>query len=91
MKCRFLQLFISLCFRIYQGLSIGTERKSRPRDYKKKSLLTQLIMEFFLLVNVKISTNAGILTFMNRKNSTVSLYEPEKRPESLDIFILMSI
>ena len=47
-------------------------------------------MSFFLLINVKMTTVVGILTFMSRKNSIVGLSEPEKA-EFLDIFILMSI
>ena len=35
-------------------------------------------MKFFLLINVKMPTIVGILTFMSRKNSILSLSEPEK-------------
>ena len=35
-------------------------------------------MEFFLLINIKMPTIVGILTFMSRKNSILGLYEPEK-------------
>ena len=45
-------------------------------------------MEFFLLINVKMPTIVGILTFMGRKNSILGLSEPEKKPEILDGFIL---
>ena len=54
------------------------------------SCSTQLSMKFFLLINVKMPTIVGILTFMSRKNSILSLSEPENA-EFLDIFILMSI
>ena len=37
-----------------------------------------LSMNFFLLVNVKMPTIGGILTFMSKKNSTIGLSEPEK-------------
>ena len=47
-------------------------------------------MKFFLLINVKMPTIVGILTFMTLKNSILALYEPENA-EFLDIFILMSI
>ena len=47
-------------------------------------------MTFFLLINVKMPTNVGILTFMSRKNSILGLSEPEKA-EILDIFILTRI
>ena len=48
-------------------------------------------MNFFLLINVKMPTIVGILTFMNRKNSIISLSEPKKNDEFPGIFILMSI
>ena len=37
---------------------------------------TQLSMKFFLLINVKMPTIVGILTFMSRKNSIIGLSEP---------------
>ena len=33
---------------------------------------------FFLLINVKMPTIVGILTFMRRKNSILGIYDPEK-------------
>ena len=39
---------------------------------------TQLSMKFFLLINVKMPTIVGILTFLNMKNSIISLSEPKK-------------
>ena len=47
-------------------------------------------MKFFLLINVKMPTIVGILTFMSKKNSIIGLSEPEKAV-FLDIFIFMSI
>ena len=35
-------------------------------------------MEFFLLLDVKMSTIVGILIFMSRKISIIGLYDPEK-------------
>ena len=61
-----------------------------PRGYKTFSCSTQLSMNFFLPINVKMPTIVGILTFMSRKNSILGLYESEKA-EFLDIFILKSI
>ena len=46
--------------------------------------------DFFLLINVKMPTIVGILTYMSRKSSIVGLSETEKA-EFLDILILMSI
>ena len=43
-----------------------------------------------MLINVKMPTVVGILTFMSRKNSILGLSEP-KKAEFLDIFGLMSI
>ena len=42
------------------------------------SCSTQLSMEFSLLINVKMPTMVGILTFVSRKNSILGLYDPEK-------------
>ena len=42
------------------------------------SCSTQLSMKFFLLINVKMPTTVGILTFMSRKNNILCLSEPEK-------------
>ena len=40
-----------------------------PKVIKLFSCSTQLSMKFFLLINVKMLTFFGILTFMSRKNS----------------------
>ena len=44
----------------------------------------------FLLINVKMPTIFGILTFMSRKISVLGLSEP-KKAELLEIFTLKSI
>ena len=44
----------------------------------KISFSTQLSMQFFLLINVKMPTIVGILTLMSRKNNILDLSEPEK-------------
>ena len=46
--------------------------------------------DFFLLINVKMPTPVGILTFMSGKISILDLSEP-KITEFLDIYILMNI
>ena len=61
-----------------------------PEVIKHFSCSTQLSTKFFLLINVKMPTIVGILTFRSRKNSILSLSESEKA-EFLDIFIFMSI
>ena len=60
-----------------------------PRLKKLFSCSTQLSMKFFLLINVKMPTIVGILTFMSRKNNILGLFESEKA-DFLNIFILMS-
>ena len=47
-------------------------------------------MKFFLLINVKMPTIVGILTFISRQNGILGLLKP-KKVVFLDIFILMSI
>ena len=54
------------------------------------SCSTQLSMNFFLLINVKMPTIVDILTFMSEKNSSLGLSNP-KKAEFLDIYIHMSI
>ena len=39
---------------------------------------TQLSIKIFLLINVKMPTFVGILTFMNGKNSILGVSEPGK-------------
>ena len=47
-----------------------------PRGHKTFSCSTQL--KFFLLINVKMLTIDGILTFMSGKNSILGLSDPKK-------------
>ena len=61
-----------------------------PEVIKLSSCSTQLSMKLFLLINVKMPTIVGILTFMSGKNSDLVLPEP-KKAEFLDTFVLMSI
>ena len=53
-----------------------TER-SGPEVIKLFSCSTQLSMKFFLLINVKMPTIVGILTFRSGKNSILGLSEPK--------------
>ena len=50
----------------------------RPRGYKTFFVLNSTEHGIFLLINVKMPSTVGILTFMSRKNSILSLSEPEK-------------
>ena len=61
--------------------------KPGPEVIKLFSCSTQLSMKFFRLINVKMPTFVGILTFMSGKNSILGLPEP-KNVAFLDIFIL---
>ena len=56
----------------------------------KISCSTQLSMNYFLLINIKMPTIVGILTLMSRKNSIVGFSEPDKKLHFLS-FILRSI
>ena len=60
------------------NLEMKDEWLTRPLGNKKKSCPTQVSMNFFLLINVKMPTIVGILTFMSRKNSVLGLSELEK-------------
>ena len=53
--------------------------RTGPEVIKLFSCSTQVSMKFFLLMNVKITTIVGILTFMNRKNNILGLSESEKK------------
>ena len=55
-----------------------SEIKSGPEIIKLFSCSTQLSMKFFLLINVKMPTIVGILTFMSRKKSILGSSETTK-------------
>ena len=58
---------------------------------KKISYSTQLSMKFFLLINVKMPTIVGILTFISRKNSILDLSEPEKKLNFMIFLYLQAV
>ena len=80
------------CVPIPLSLKNSTRGKQNPGPEVINRILcfTQLSMKFLLIINVKMPTTVGILTFMSMKNSIKGLSEP-KKTEFLDIFILMSI
>ena len=43
-------------------------------------------MKFFLLINVKMPTTVGILTYMSQKNSILGLFEPKKAEIFIDFY-----
>ena len=53
-------------------IGLGLSIRSWPRGYKTFLCSAQLSMKFFLLINVKMPTIVGILTFMSGKNSILS-------------------
>ena len=61
-----------------------------PQVIKIFSCSTQPSMNFFQLINVKMQTIVGILTFMSRKIAFYANLSLQK-DEFLDIFILMCI
>ena len=56
-----------------------------PEVIKLFSCSTLLSMKCFLLINVKMPTIVGILTFMSRQNSIIGLSDT-KKDEFLDTF-----
>ena len=50
-------------------LYLALVRPTRPRDYKTFSCSTQLSNKFILIINVKMPTIVGILTFISRINT----------------------
>ena len=59
-------------------LSLTEYDGCKPEVIKLFSDSTHLSMKFLLTINVKMPTIVGILIFMSRKNSILSLSEPEK-------------
>ena len=69
------------------GIALVFTMESWPRGYKS-FFHAQLSMKFFLLLNVKMPTMVGILTFKSGKNSILDLSEPRKKPNFL-IFLYL--
>ena len=57
----------------YFEISVFEISRVGPEVMKLFSSSNQLSMKFFLLINVKMPTNVGILTFMSRKNSILGV------------------
>ena len=53
---------------LLSGLHSSVCVRSRPEVIKLFSCSTQVIMKFILLINVKMPTTVGILTFISRIN-----------------------
>ena len=63
-------------------------QNNKPRGHKAFFMLNSIEPKIFLLINVKMPTMIGILTFMSRENSILGLPEPKI---FLGMFILKSI
>ena len=59
-----------------------------PEVIKLFSCSTQLSMKVFLLINVKMPTNVGILTFRSGKIAFKAYLSLKKKAEFLDILYL---
>ena len=57
---------------------ISLSLESVPEVVKPFLMLSSVEHEIFLFINVKMPIIVGILTFMNRKSSFISLSEPKK-------------
>ena len=69
----------SLVIRPGSYLLTKTFNQTKPGpDVIKKNMLNSAELKLILLINVKMPTTVGILTFMNRKSSILGLYELEK-------------
>ena len=67
-------------------IRINTVHQSGPEVIKLFSCSTQLSMKFFLLINVKMPTIVGILTFLSGKNSSLGIFEPEKKLNLISLY-----
>ena len=63
--------------KLENGRVASPERISGPEVIKPFSCSTHLSKTFFLLINVKMPTSVGILTFLSRENSILGLSEPK--------------
>ena len=77
--CVIMNDFLEFFDNIYMYTYMSQRDRPGPEVIKLFSCSTQLSMKFFLLINVKMPTFVGILTFMSRKNSILGLSESEKR------------
>ena len=73
-----LDLLVFLYLWAFKTSCSAQSSRSGPEVIKLFLCSIQLSMKFFLLINVKMQTIVGILTFMSRKNSILSLSESEK-------------
>ena len=67
-----------ICHQLWHEHLSSFRFSPRPEVIKLFSCSTQLSIKFFLLINIKMPIIVGILRFMSRKNSILSLSEPAK-------------
>ena len=79
LKSKFGLLMLSVCVFTSFPFDFDGGIWNQARCHKNISCSTQLSMKLFLLINVKMPTTVGILTFKRRKNSIIGLSKPEKR------------
>ena len=73
-----IELFFEVCV-----ICFSYAEKSGPKGYKTFSCSSQLSINFILLINVKIPTNVGILTFISMMNTSECLKQEIMRMRSL--------
>ena len=81
LNCNPMHLQISSIQSALGSLMLDRKRPDKAywaRGYKTFFMLTSAEQEILLLKNVKMPTFVVILTFMSRKNSILSLSEPDK-------------
>ena len=69
-------LVFAICIGLTKGISHW--HCPGPEVIKLFSSSIQVSMKIFLLINVKMPTVVGILTFISWKNRILGLYEPAK-------------
>ena len=80
-SCSIMQIHVCLVYFWYKLVYLFAKQSQRgiwSHGYKTFLCSTQLSMKIFLLMNVQMPTIVGILTFMSKKNSILSLSEPQK-------------
>ena len=84
-----INIHVLLLFKLFKHAD-GVDSRAVPEVIEIFSCSTQLSMIFFRLINVKMPTNVGILTFMSRKNSIIGISEPEKKLNFLIFLYLLA-
>ena len=78
MLCCVMLCYVMLCYVMLCYVFCYSRAETGPEVIKVFSCSTQLSMNFFLLINVKMPTIVGILTYLSRNNSSIDFSEAEK-------------